>query len=367
MAFLLSLQCAGCALTALIVAWAGLVHSVANSTTSVGSVTPVTHFSTTPNRNPEKYVFESSCATVNWSLAETACVKKGTAIFTFSDVATSIGSLALRKAQAEHGTIWVNMDINGTCYTAVGDSMTFNSTSCSDNNHYLCTSRSSTNSSSEWYIPCPNDSSNKERPSFHGSCLPANAAMAKKHCEEKSGIMFTIDDLRMVYGLRIMESAIEDLGDIWMLSNGSCTEGDIYGNLHGCCKSAGNGSRGVNAFTAVTCKELRHYVCRMKSTGQVFHRNGINETYIPCKKDMSSPAISATVVIIVVVVTVAVVLGFILGGCCLFKCVTKPIKYAVRVQSALYHRHHPEPGPAADGPTQAADMLAKHVINLNKT
>lgn len=61
----------------------------------------------------ENYLFESSCATVNWSLAETACVKKGTAIFNFSDVATSIGSLALRKAQAEHGTIWVNMDING--------------------------------------------------------------------------------------------------------------------------------------------------------------------------------------------------------------------------------------------------------------
>ncbi|XP_046547008.1 uncharacterized protein LOC124257073 [Haliotis rubra] len=309
---------------------------------------------------------------------------KGAAVFTLVDVATSLGGHALKKAQADHGTIWIENDLNGTCLVAVSESHTFNMTSCTEQNHYLCTSNT-TGSNPDWYIPCPNDSPGKVLPSVHGSCFPASAAMAKKNCEERSGVLFSIDDLKMAHALRIMELAIQDLGDIWMFTNSastlernldvagtcltdvnnnrSCPKGVNCGDLHGCCKSTvTEDSTGVNTFTRISCEELRHYVCKINSTGQDFRGNRTKEMYIPCMNDTSSSTIA---IIIGVVVTVTVVAGFITCCCCLIKCVTKPIKYAVRVQSALYHKNNPGPGVAGGPQTKPQDMLATHVVNLN--
>ncbi|XP_067687497.1 uncharacterized protein [Haliotis asinina] len=386
MALLSSLQYAGSVMMGLILACAIRVNStVKHSTTETTTIS----LSTTPNRNPDNLSFESSCIPLKWTLADTACRMRGAAIFTLVDVATSVGGHALKRAQSEHGTLWVNNDLNGTCLVAVKESQTFNKTSCREQNHFLCT-RNTTGTSSDWYIPCPNDSPDTAMPIAHGSCLPARAVMAKKQCEEMSGNLFSIDDLKMAPGLRIMELAIEDLGDIWMFTNGAsplerklnvtdtcltdahkdrtCPEGDNCGDLNGCCTSTMTHSRGVNAFITVSCKELRHYVCKINTTGQDFSGNRTTGTYIPCRNEDTSPSL-AFAIIIGVVVAVAMVAGFITCCCCccLFKCTTKPIKYAVRVQSALYHKNNPLPEVAGDPQATADDMLATHIVNLNNT
>lgn len=56
---------------------------------------------------------------------------------------------------------------------------------------------------------------------FHGSCLPANSTMAETNCRQQSGAIFTLDDLKMSYGLVVLESAILDVGAVWIDNTGS--------------------------------------------------------------------------------------------------------------------------------------------------
>ncbi|XP_048236535.1 uncharacterized protein LOC124136808 [Haliotis rufescens] len=107
--------------------------------------------STTSNTATDNLTFESSCAALNWSAAVTDCINKGAAIFSLEDLRTSRGGNVLKKAKAEHTKIWIK--INGTCWTA--DKETFQDANCSDSNYYVC--KSNTNTSSDWYVPCRNE------------------------------------------------------------------------------------------------------------------------------------------------------------------------------------------------------------------
>lgn len=57
--------------------------------------------------------------------------------------------------------------------------------------------------------------------SFHGSYLPAHSPMAETICRQKSGTIFTHDDLKVAYGLVVLESGILDVDVIRIDNTGS--------------------------------------------------------------------------------------------------------------------------------------------------
>ncbi|XP_071103269.1 uncharacterized protein [Haliotis cracherodii] len=173
---------------------------------------------------------------------------------------------------------------------------------------------------------------------FHGSCLPANSTMAETNCRQQSGAIFTLDDLKMSYGLVVLESAILDVGAVWI---------DNTGN-----------SNGTNVFQPANCTELYHYVCNMTSTAQEEpERNGTQHLYVPCLNETSSTCIAVIIVCTCLTITMAVAGITVWCYCSRNK---RPKRYAVRVERAIYHRQHPDPPNKEEcrvADTSAADTL----------
>ncbi|XP_048236435.1 uncharacterized protein LOC124136829 isoform X2 [Haliotis rufescens] len=183
---------------------------------------------------------------------------------------------------------------------------------------------------------------------FHGSCLPANSTMAETNCRQQSGAIFTFDDLKMSYGLAVLESAILDVGAVWIDNTGDACRNNTAGNKsHICCVVIN--SNGTNVFQPANCTDLYHYVCNMNSRTQ--------HLYVPCLNETSSTRIAVIIVCTSLTITMAVAGITVWCYCRLNK---PPKRYAVRVESAIYHRQHPDPHNKEEcrvADTSAADNL----------
>ncbi|XP_046547010.1 uncharacterized protein LOC124257074 isoform X2 [Haliotis rubra] len=193
---------------------------------------------------------------------------------------------------------------------------------------------------------------------FHGSCFPANATVAEINCKKEGGDLFSLVDLKLAYGLVVLESAIPDVGAIWMNGNTdpcqSTTDGaSIKTNI--CCVAVN--SNGTNIFQTANCGDQYHYVCNLNTTSTE-ERNGTH-LYIPCLNNIPSTDIAG--IIAGTCLTITLVVALITVWCYCSR-IRKPKRYAVRVESAIYHRQHPD---TDKGGNRAADVTAIDDINTD--
>ncbi|XP_067686341.1 uncharacterized protein [Haliotis asinina] len=165
---------------------------------------------------------------------------------------------------------------------------------------------------------------------FHGSCLPANVTMAAINCKKKSGHLFNLLDLKMAYGLIVLESAIHDLEAIWM--NGKTInpcQRTTYGasiKTNICCVAVK--SNGSNRFQAANCGDQYHYVCSL---------NTRTHLYIPCLNNTPSTDIAIIIAGTCLTTTLVVAMITVWYYC---RRIRRPKRYAVRIESAICHRQH---------------------------
>ncbi|XP_046546975.1 uncharacterized protein LOC124257045 isoform X2 [Haliotis rubra] len=174
---------------------------------------------------------------------------------------------------------------------------------------------------------------------FESSCVALNWSAAETDCSKKNATIFTLLDLAAPIGGKVLLNATAEHTRIWIEINGTT------------CKTSVNDS-----FLPANCSDTNYYVCKGNTSTSP-------DWYVPCREgstDTSTQGSSGstalnlatttqgsnskvTVIASATCVIVALVAVFILSGICIIKRNKKPIKYAVRAESAMYHKQHPDP------------------------
>ncbi|XP_048236532.1 uncharacterized protein LOC124136739 isoform X2 [Haliotis rufescens] len=173
---------------------------------------------------------------------------------------------------------------------------------------------------------------------FESSCVALNWSAAVTNCIDNDAEIFSVEDLITSIGSNVLKNATAEHTKIWI-------------NINDTCWTSFNGS-----FEGANCSDSNYYVCTSNTSTS-------SDWYVPCRNETtdastqgsttSTPQIQTTtqgsntkvlIIASVVCVIVALVAVVIISGCYIIKRNKKPIKYAVRTESVMYHRQHPDPG-----------------------
>ncbi|XP_067687498.1 uncharacterized protein [Haliotis asinina] len=123
--------------------------------------------------------------------------------------------------------------------------------------------------------------------SFHVSCIRTDWVLAQSTCSKKQGTMFELDDLKQSYGLPILQSALRDIGEMWIRRErkGGCLKAVKLKNTTRMSSGEhGSYSEDDNVLQGTNCTELHHYVCKLPTPPE--ERRGANDSeprYVPCQ------------------------------------------------------------------------------------
>ncbi|XP_046358694.2 uncharacterized protein LOC124136740 [Haliotis rufescens] len=207
---------------------------------------------------------------------------------------------------------------------------------------------------------CTTSNTPTDNLTFESSCAARSWSAAVTDCINKGAAIFTIEDLRTAIGGPVLKKAENEHTKIWIHNNGTCW-------------AAFN-----DTFQAAVCSDTNYYVCTSRtstssnwyvhcpnrytdtptqgSTGSTVSSGSAGSTVSTSRNHTTSPEAYTTVTIITTVtcVIVALVAVLIITVCYIINRKKKPIKYAVRAESAMYHRQHPDPGKVEE--PQLADV-----------
>ncbi|XP_071103265.1 uncharacterized protein [Haliotis cracherodii] len=171
---------------------------------------------------------------------------------------------------------------------------------------------------------------NKDNLTFESSCAALNWSAAATDCINKGAEIFSLKDLITSIGSNVLKKAKAEHTKIWINKNGTC-------------QTAFNES-----FQVANCSDSNYYVCTWNtSTRSTTSTPQIQTTTLGSNTKV--PIIASVVCVIVALAAVVII-----SGCFIIKRNKKPIKYAVRTESAMYHRQHSDPAKVEE--PQLADV-----------
>ncbi|XP_067686641.1 uncharacterized protein [Haliotis asinina] len=173
---------------------------------------------------------------------------------------------------------------------------------------------------------------------FQSSCVALNWSAAEIDCINKGATIFRMKDLAINIGGEALLKAMAEHTTIWIDNNGTI------------CRTAFN-----KTFLQANCSDTSYYVCKRNTSTS-------SEWYVPCREGSTVTSTQSTgytrstaqhiiptvpistVIASATCVIAAVVVVFIITGFYIIRRNKKPIRYAVRAESAMYHKQHPDPG-----------------------